>query len=490
MERFLQLPALVASLAPGDLSDAHRLVSLAPLKASAIEYRLDMAAGPIEPRRLLDLDGRPAIMTWRTVAEGGKFAGSRDEYRRLSQAAYDAGAVVDVEFESGLLDDPDFLPDRRRVIGSRHTANPFTPADVGRFRSFNVAAAKLVHTSPGSVEEAAATLRLLGEPAGKAPLAAFAMGKIGLFTRLLAPRLGSALTYGSVEAATGDGQPALAGIVDLYRAGESEFPEKLFAICGGDVARSLSPAIHNTLFQRRRLPFLYLPVTATCLAEDLIALDSIGRNLYGVSLTIPFKRDFGAVAQGDETTVSLGAANTLVRRRPECLDLSAHNTDTAAVREILRGHRVSGVRALVLGNGGMAAAAVYACKRAGCEVGVAGRHETSVRAFARKFGAEVFTLGRLPDAGADVLINTTPIGSAEEDPSPFPASLLDRKPLVIDAVYRRGGETPLVELARRRGCPVVDGFELLARQAVGQAKFFGVPDATGEEISAIVKEYR
>jgi len=59
---------------------------------------------------------------------------------------------------------------------------------------------------------------------------------------------------------------------------------------------------------------------------------------------------------------------------------------------------------------------------------------------------------------------------------------------VVDFVYRRGQETPLVAAARARGRAVADGFELLARQAAGQAALFGVPDATFEEIRGIMAE--
>ncbi|HEY6930881.1 MAG TPA: type I 3-dehydroquinate dehydratase, partial [Thermoanaerobaculia bacterium] len=96
-QRIIPRPAFVASLAPRDPSDARRLLPRVPKKASAIEYRMDLADGAIPPASLLDLDPRPTILTWRTAAEGGHFRGSPDEYRRLIREAYDAGATVDVE---------------------------------------------------------------------------------------------------------------------------------------------------------------------------------------------------------------------------------------------------------------------------------------------------------------------------------------------------------------------------------------------------------
>ena len=96
-ERILPRPAFVASIAPRDLPDARRLVAGVPERASAIEYRLDLAEAAIRPALLLELDPRPVLATWRTTAEGGGFSGSPEEYRRLTREAYAAGATVDVE---------------------------------------------------------------------------------------------------------------------------------------------------------------------------------------------------------------------------------------------------------------------------------------------------------------------------------------------------------------------------------------------------------
>ena len=124
MDQTVALPACVASFAPRDPADARRLVALVPEKATAVEMRLDhwREAGSVE--ELLSIGPRPVIVTYRTRAQGGDFAGSSEEYRRLVAGAHAAGATVDVEHASGLLDDPTQLADRGRVIVSHHS--PFS----------------------------------------------------------------------------------------------------------------------------------------------------------------------------------------------------------------------------------------------------------------------------------------------------------------------------------------------------------------------------
>ena len=485
---------MIASLAPASFEDARRLAALVPPEANAIEWRLDLAPGRISPRALLDLDPRCAIVTYRTVREGGRFAGTLDDYRRSVQSAYDAGAVVDVELESGLLGDSSFLPERRRVIGSRH--GPVLSE--GRLRAclaHDVAAVKVVLTDPDTVAEAIGCVERVRRLSRERPVACFATGVRGAVTRALAPRFGSALTYGSVDGrdATGAGQMPLGDLSTVYRALDAGPPEKLFAVYGGDVSRSLSPLIHNELFRSRGLPWLYVPASASRrgaslespIAADLIALDSLSKNLAGVSVTNPFKGDFGVVAEPDAEAARMGAANTLVRRRTECLELSAHNTDVRAAREALE--RLGGDRVVVVGTGGAARAALAAAAALGREAAVAGRSAAKAAALSAELGGEAIAWGDLAGAIADVWVNATPLGSEDSDPLPFPANALGPDSAAVDFVYRRRGETPLVREALARGARVADGLELLARQAVGQAALFGVADATFEEIDAILR---
>jgi 3-dehydroquinate dehydratase/shikimate dehydrogenase len=490
LERFLPRPALVASLAPKSFDDARRLVALTPAGASAIEYRLDLAPVRLSPRALLELDPRPAIMTWRTVREGGKFAGGADEYRRAVQSAYDAGATVDVELDSGLLAETGFLPNRRRVVASRHGGAVSEDA-LRAYAGCNAGALKIVQKEPETVSEAIACLEKTRAISRERPVSIFAMGPRGILTRILGARFGAALTYGSVEAETGPGQIPLEDLLRLYRVDGATRPDRLLAVYGRDVSESLSPEIYNRLFQEHGRPWLYVPVSASRredgaeapLSRDLAALESLWHNLFGVSVTNPFKGDFGGVAQPDDETRRLGAANTLVRCRPDCFDFSAHNTDTAAVGEVLG--RLPGSRVVVVGTGGAARAAVAAATAHGRIVGVAGRDGAKAQALARALG--VAALDGVAGELADVWINATPLGSREGDPLPIPREILGGRPAVIDFVYCRSGETALVALARKAGCEIVDGLELLARQAAHQARLFGVSGASFEEIIAIVR---
>ena len=498
MERPLPNPAHIASLAPTNFDDAKRLVALVPGAANAIEYRLDLASGRISPRALLELDPRCAIVTYRSSREGGRFDGSLEEYRKSVQSARDAGAVVDVELESGLLDDGGFLPDRSRVIGSRHGPGEWSDSSVSRWCAAGAAAIKLVQTDVRSVAAAAACVSLARRWNPRRPFASFATGRVGILSRVLGPRFGSALAYGSVGAPTAEGQVPLRDLLDVYGIAGGRTPEKIFAVYGADVSSSLSPRIHNALFSRRGLPWVYVPVCASegrsgakALGDDLDGLGAADLSIHGLSVTNPFKSAFVSVVHAideDDAVARTGAANTLVLAEEEGEGrFVARNTDADAILEILADRSLSGRRLVVLGNGGAARAAAYAAGLAGCEVFLAGRDLGRVKPVADRFGASAVALSDLPRVEADVLVNATPLGVSEEDPVPFPPNLLGRRPAVLDFAYRKAGETRLMAEARERGCIAADGREILARQAVGQARLFGVEDATFEEIDAILR---
>jgi shikimate dehydrogenase len=209
------------------------------------------------------------------------------------------------------------------------------------------------------------------------------------------------------------------------------------------------------------------------LPEVVPALPEAG--FAGANVTIPHKEAaLELAAEATPRATAIGAANTLTFAPDGAI--SADNTDAPALIAALP-FAVGGRTAMVLGAGGSARAAAWALLNAGAaEVRVWNR--TAHRA--RELAAE---LGATPADGAgpaDVLVNCTAVGLDGSDP-------FDRLPLtpedlgdygcVVDLVYTFAG-TALVNRARERGIPAVDGLELLIGQgALSFAIFTGVPAA-------------
>jgi shikimate dehydrogenase/3-dehydroquinate dehydratase type I len=475
----------VASLAPRDLADARRLVASVPARASAIEYRLDGAVERIPAGALVALDPRPAIVTWRSVQEGGHFDGSLEEYRGLLREAYAAGALVDVEQESGLAGSAEF-PDRGRVVVSAHF--PF-----GLRNGWEALLSSMRETRPLAVKLVAGAAHLrasldvaeIQRRQADGATAVFPMGPASAPGRILSAVFGSALVYGSVGVPTAAGQPLLSDLLGVYGTDERRAREALFGIAAVDPSGSLSPLVHNALFRSRNLPFLYLPLPIADFDRERPHELVFDPRFRGFSVTQPWKTRAAAVGTASEDVKSTGAANTLFLDRRQW---RAENTDVDGIFEPLADHDTGeGRMALILGTGGAARAAIVATRRLGYEVTVTGRRNEAADALAEQFGVDSLAWEDVAGTQADLYVNATPVGWRPEDPPAIPTRVLEGRPLVFDCVYRRdGGETSTIRAAHAAGCSTAGGLEMFAVQAAAQAAFFGVDGVTREEVGRLL----
>jgi shikimate dehydrogenase len=236
-------------------------------------------------------------------------------------------------------------------------------------------------------------------------------------------------------------------------------------VLGWPVRHSRSPAMHEAGYAALGLSdwrYQLLPVPPELFAETVRALPDVG--FVGANVTIPHKE--AALALADDATPqarAIGAANTLTFADGR---IEADNTDAPGLLDALP-IDPAGKRALVLGAGGSARAAVWALLDAGA-ADVMVWNRTCARA--ERLCAEVG--GRVVDAAepADLLVNTTSVG-LQSGQDPFAELPLARDgadglrgyPCFVDLVYG-SGPTDLVLAARAAGAEVVDGFEVLVRQ--------------------------
>jgi shikimate dehydrogenase len=235
-------------------------------------------------------------------------------------------------------------------------------------------------------------------------------------------------------------------------------------VLGWPVAHSRSPAIHNAALAALGMGdwrYQLLPVPPELFAQTTRALGQAG--FAGANATIPHKRAALAVADSaSAAAAAIGAANTLTFA--EDGSIAAANTDApgliAAIGEPLRGRR-----ALVLGAGGSARAAVWALGEAGAaEVLVWNRTRERAAALAHELGASAVAEPR----AAEVLVNCTavgldPAGGQELAQLGLTPEQVGEFETVVDLVYR-AGVTELLAAARAQGARTLDGLEILVAQ--------------------------
>jgi shikimate dehydrogenase len=259
---------------------------------------------------------------------------------------------------------------------------------------------------------------------------------------------------------------------------------RLYAVFGRPIAHSLSPRLHAAGFAARGLRHCYyVPVTVA--PEDLLSALTAFRRLggAGVNLTRPLKEIAAAsdfLVARDAWAERTGAVNTLAAAPG---GWTGANTDAPALAAALRSRGVAPTAALVFGAGGAARASVAALESLGATVTVASRRRPAEEPLASG-GWVPWGDGVARAAAFDVVVNATPLGQAGE-PS-WPALPAWRSGMVaVDWVYVPR-ETPFLAGARAAGALVIDGLELLVRQAaLAWVPWFGEPGplaAMGEAV--------
>ena len=262
-------------------------------------------------------------------------------------------------------------------------------------------------------------------------------------------------------------------------------------VMGHPVAHSRSPMIHNHWLNKLGIAGVYelkdlKPDEFIPFVTNLAAHGYVGGNV-----TLPHKEAaFRIVAVRDAASEAVGAVNTLWLENGRLL---GGNSDThgfiANLDERAPGWDVKGCRAVILGAGGAARAAVYMFKQRGVEVDIVNRTLPRAQELAGRFGARAHGWDALPRLlpSADLLVNCTSLGMAGKEPLQIDLAPLKRSAVVYDVIYVPL-ETALLAAARKRDHRTVDGLGMLLHQAgFGFRKWFGGNPQVTPELRAMLE---
>ncbi|HEX7152460.1 MAG TPA: type I 3-dehydroquinate dehydratase [Thermoanaerobaculia bacterium] len=373
---------------------------------------------------------------------------------RGAEAGFD---LIDVEWP------PKYeLPLRGKVVLSHHDyeAVPDVDALLRDMRATGCAHVKLAAT-PRSFAENEALLKPLSPIGPSRPVrpirpivppnvTLIGMGDCGLYSRVLAPFLGSEFMFVAPNEAktAAPGQLTLERALAIYGDRRTYNGPAIFAIVGNPVAHSLSPTIHNPLFREHNLNAIYT-------AAHLDRFDEIlgTPRLKGISITAPFKEEAFRYAQSVDAeigpnAVACGAVNTLLFGQD---GVYADNTDVDGFRTILKDVCGKDRKSVaIVGAGGTARAALAA---------IEAMHVTVYNRTAGKLGAR--PLDELSSFDGEIVINTASKGA--DIPLPLKPGMT-----LIEAAYGQ----PATADAQRAGVTVYTGEDLLHAQAQRQNELF------------------
>lgn len=251
---------------------------------------------------------------------------------------------------------------------------------------------------------------------------------------------------------------------------------KVGGVAGFPVTHSLSPLLHGFWLQEYDVNGAYVPLTIA--PEDFCSVVPALRRagFAGINVTVPHKETAYALANTQSVGArAAGAANLLIFTDN---GIHADNTDApglvGTLTAALGGDGLTGKKAVILGAGGMARAAVLALSIMGVnEIVLIARRRAAAESLASalqsvctaQIEADGFDGWGRAAADCALLVNATSAGMSGRPPLEISLAALPPAASVFDAVYNPL-VTPLLADAAARGHRTIDGLWLLLHQAV------------------------
>lgn len=261
--------------------------------------------------------------------------------------------------------------------------------------------------------------------------------------------------------------------------------KKMFGVIGDPIAHSMSPAMHNDLFEMYGIDASYLPFRV--LKDDLEVavkgLRALGAS--GFNVTIPHKTKIMPLLDKiDPLAQAIGAVNTV---KNENGFFTGYNTDGPGFVKGLEGHTADFKErsALIIGAGGAARAIYFSMAKAGVKRidifnRTLGKAEELVETCPYQVQSRI-----LDQANAErllgeyqLIIQTTSIGMVPEvDFSPLSLENLSSKALVSDIIYNPL-KTKILKDAAINKAATQNGIDMFVYQgAIAFEKWTGIfPD--------------
>ncbi|EYU29753.1 hypothetical protein ABFS82_12G034800 [Erythranthe guttata] len=467
--------------------------------ADIVEIRLDHLKS-FDPhsdiQKLIKECPLPTLFTYRPIWEGGQYDGDENTRFNALQLCMKLGADhIDIELKAA-HEFNKFLnggkPEKCKVIVSSHNYDS-TPSSeelgnlVARIQAAGADIVKFATTAV-DITDVARVFQITVHC--QVPIIAMVMGERGLMSRILCPKFGGYLTFGTLEAGkvSAPGQPTIEQLLNLYNFRLIDSDTKVFGIIGKPVSHSKSPKLYNRAFREDGFNGVFLHLLVDDLPKFFDTYSS--SDFSGFSCTIPHKEvALSRCDEVDPVAKSIGAVNCVIRR-PNDGKLFGCNTDyigaISAIEDGLRENGASGPVSplagklfVVIGAGGAGKALAYGAKEKGARVVIANRTYERAKELAEIIGGQALSLADLesfhPESGM-ILANTTSIGMQPKiEETPVPQEALKHYELVFDAVYTPK-ITRLLGEAQEVGAKIVTGVEMFIGQAYEQyERFTGLP---------------
>jgi 3-dehydroquinate dehydratase/shikimate dehydrogenase len=446
-------------------------------------------------RRFPELAGMPIILTIRRDMDGGHFTGGEGTRVKLLARGL-AFANADSRFNFAYVDIEDdldvaSLEEAARTFGTRIIRSCHNlQGDIG-----NIPAKVLSMRHGGdeivkiavSVKNTSDVLKLYraSKKCKDKDKIFIGMDHYGVYSRILAEKFGSFLTYSSalseVEVSGAPGQLDVRDLAELYRFRKITKKTKIYGVVGDPLKSSVSPWLFNNIFNMENIDAVYLPFPVNSVDHFFDLAKELG--VQGLSITVPYKEAvLIRLAKRTAAVRRIGACNTMYR----CNDgWYGDNTDCTGFsdsllnfidRKNLRFQKIT-----IIGAGGVARAVAAEVYRLHGKAVILNRTAYKAKNIASQYK---FRWGGLDNRGIeimykynDIIIQTSSVGMEGYDNAnvdnndPLELYSFTGKEAVMDLIYTPP-ITPFLKRAADAGCKIINGYDMVIRQACLQYERF------------------
>ena len=268
-------------------------------------------------------------------------------------------------------------------------------------------------------------------------------------------------------------------------------------LIGDNIAHSKAPLLHGLAGRLTDLAVSYerlVPREIGFSFDDLFARCAVG-GYRGLNITYPYKEQAARKVRIDDALVrAMGAVNTVLF---EPAGAAGFNTDYSGFIAAYRAAAATGPagRVCLIGAGGVGKAIAFALLKLGLEAvaiadldgAKANDLAARLRAAAPGLSVTVVADARAAAAGADGLVNCTPVGMAGHEGTPLPREAMRGARWAFDAIYTPL-QTQFLQDAAAEGLTVISGYELFFHQGVDAWQIFSGRPVEAAQLRRLLTE--
>ncbi|MFN5225428.1 MAG: shikimate dehydrogenase family protein [Bacteroidota bacterium] len=231
-----------------------------------------------------------------------------------------------------------------------------------------------------------------------------------------------------------------------------------FGLIGLPLTHSFSKQFFTEKFEKEQITDCQYENYPVEKIEDLPALLAANRDIVGLNVTIPYKREIMPFLTDVAPAVKkTGACNCI---RIDGKKRVGYNTDVIGFHLSLMPHlRVQHQRALILGTGGASAAVEFVLEQIAMPYILVSRNPGTNSIGYDQLNEDLMESHTL-------IVNTTPLGTfpAVETYPPIPYEYVTDQHFLYDMVYNPA-ETIFLQRGKEKGATVLNGMDMLIGQA-------------------------